>query len=406
MASFLQLPTELRLHIYDHVLADHQHVRKKLQPSNAHFRLLHTCRQIAEEAGTTFHRYVSLLHEHQIHAFVLYAAPSLLSRIEWADVANDGRVFHLPKQDQADAAPDTPLSSLHIALGRMTSLRRLRVFPCRQGLPLNLQNTMSLHRSRRLGLSFERAMFPTRPARLAAYELYLNPDTRVDIFDAVLPDSAVALRFSGEIVARPEAHDAVRMPCLRHVTLHGVTGSYFDRHTVDRCFPDAHLESFTYALGHRLGFEIRNHHLESLAASYGPRLRKLVLLGCSRLSSTVITQCLENLPALEYFALHLVTVDELRSNFVNALPPCLATFKLQVINAWYAVALKDEERALCDSIESVVLLRDMPLQHVCICFRAQIMAEGAREQRWARIAKDRMINLQLGPWEDRMIENM
>ena len=40
---------------------------------------------------------------------------------------------------------DTPLSSLHLALRRMTALKRLRVFQCRQGLPINLQNTMSLH---------------------------------------------------------------------------------------------------------------------------------------------------------------------------------------------------------------------------------------------------------------------
>ena len=100
MASFIQLPPELRLHVYGIVLADHQHVRKKLQPSNAHLRLLHTCRQIAEEAGGTFRRYVSLLHEHQIHAFLLSAQPSLLSQIEWADVANDGRVFHSANGDQ------------------------------------------------------------------------------------------------------------------------------------------------------------------------------------------------------------------------------------------------------------------------------------------------------------------
>lgn len=48
-----------------------------------------------------------------------------------------------PKED---SEPDTaPLSNLHIALGRMTTLRHLRVFQCRQGLPINLQNTMNLH---------------------------------------------------------------------------------------------------------------------------------------------------------------------------------------------------------------------------------------------------------------------
>ncbi|PIL31590.1 hypothetical protein GSI_06292 [Ganoderma sinense ZZ0214-1] len=362
MAPLLALPTELRLHIYDLLLAEHRHVRLKQQPSNAHFRLLHTCRQLSEEAGRTYRRYISLLHEHQIHAFLHFAEPELASQIEWADVANDGRVFQPANKDQEDSETDTPLSNLHIALGRMTSLRHLRVFQCRQGLPINLQNTMNMHRSRRLALGFERAMFPKNAAQLSSYELYISPETRVDLFDGVRPDAIVTLRFSGEILAAAETREAarMRMPRLRHVVLHGVTGNYFDRHTIDQCFPDAHLESFVYALGHRLGFEIRNHHLQSLAAVYGNSLRKLVLLGSSRLSSTTITQALECLPALEYFALHLVTVDELRSNFVNVLPPSLTIFKLQVLNAWYAVPLKSEERALCHSIEELVLLRDVP----------------------------------------------
>lgn len=33
---------------------------------------------------------------------------------------------------------ESPLSSLYVALGRMTSLKRLRVFQCRQGLPFTL----------------------------------------------------------------------------------------------------------------------------------------------------------------------------------------------------------------------------------------------------------------------------
>ena len=111
-------------------------------------------------------------------------------------------------------------------------------------------------------------MFPTLGPSLSSYELFLSPETRVDIFDTVRASNMVSLRWSGEIVARAEADDDMRMPHLRHVTLHGITGNYFDRQTVDQCFPDAHLESFTYALGHRLGFEIRNHHLESLAAAY------------------------------------------------------------------------------------------------------------------------------------------
>ncbi|KAI0375379.1 hypothetical protein BV20DRAFT_1117762 [Pilatotrama ljubarskyi] len=396
--GLLDLPVELRLVIYDHFLADHQQVRRKTQPSNVHIRLVYTCKQIAQEAGPILHRYISLLHERQIQTFLLHAPSSVCTQVEWADVANDGRVFRGVDTDQEDA----PLSSLHVALDRMTALKRLRVFQCRQGLPINLQNTMSLHRSRRLGLRFERAMFPRNAPALHLYELHISPETRVELFDALSPGALVALRLSGEIVAPPGERNLMPVPALRHLTLHGITGNFFDRHTVDECFPGARLEWFIYALGHRLGFEIRNHHLDSLATVYGNSLRRLILLGCSRLSSTNITRCLESLPVLQYFALHLVTVDELRSNFVLSLPPKLMVFRLQVINAWYAVALKEEERGLCDAIESTVLTRDPRYCRVCVCFRTQLMTEEGRRDRWERIARD----LEIGPWENRMVDEI
>ncbi|KAI0756625.1 hypothetical protein C8Q80DRAFT_1264661 [Daedaleopsis nitida] len=409
--SFLDLPPELRLQIYDDFLDEHQRVRLRTQPSNAHIRLLHTCRLIAEEAGSSFRRYISLLHEHQIHAFVLYTDPAFCAQIAWADVANDGRVFHSSANDQPETV--TPLSNLHIALARMTALKRLRVFQCRQGLPINLQNTMSLHRSRRLGLKFERAMFPKDALSPSYYELYVSPETRVDLFQAINPSNIVALRYSGEMVGQkrrkrdgPPDSMSMSMPALRHVVLQGVTGNYFDRQTIDECFPDAHIESFSYALGHRLGFEIRNQHLESLVASHGLRLRKLVLLGCNRLSSTVITQSLENLPVLQFFALHMVTVDDLRSNFVRALPPSLTAFKLQVINAWYASPLLAQERDLCEAFEGEILQRDTPLASVYVCFRDKLLVEGGRKDRWKQIAEDRRFRLHIGPWEDQMMEDM
>ncbi|KAI0673513.1 hypothetical protein C8Q78DRAFT_629755 [Trametes maxima] len=398
---FLDLPVELRLDIYEHYLAEHQRVRKRIQPSNSHLRLLRTCKQIKEEASPTLRRYLSLLHELQIQAALLHAPPSVFAHIQWADVGNDGRVFHRAAgTDQEDA----PLSSLHAALARMTALSRLRVFECRQGLPINLQGTMSLHRSRRLELRFERAMFPQNPPGLSVYEIYVNSEKRVELFDVLPPQNVVTLRLSGEIVAPPG--DRRPMPALRRVILHGITGNFFDRHTVEECFPGARLESFEYALGHRLGFELRNQHLQSLVAVHGSRLRKLVLLGCSRLSSTTVTECLKSLPALEHFALHMVTVDELRSNFVLSLPPRLSVFKLQVINAWYAIALKEEERGFCDAIESAVLLRETPFNRVCICFRTQLMSEGGRRERWARIAHDRHVWLEIGPWEDRAADEL
>ncbi|RDX52060.1 hypothetical protein OH76DRAFT_1400979 [Lentinus brumalis] len=409
-APFLELPTELRLQIYEHFFTTHQHVSQSHQPTNAHIRLLYVCRQITDEAGTHFRHYISLRTEHQISAFILYAAPQFVAQIEWADVANDGRVFQSADENQED----TPLSNLHLALARMTALRRLRVFQCTQGLPINLRNTMSLHRSRRLGLKFERAMFPKGLVSPSYYELYLDPDTRIDLYDAVDPSNIVALRLSGEIISSSsnpskrecDSAQTRSMSGLRHVTLHSITGNYFDRQSIEECFPGAQLESFTYALGHRLGFEIRNHHVESLASAHGRSLRKLVLLGCSRLSSANITQALENMPFLEYFALHLFTVDELRSNFIRSLPLSLAVLKIQVMNAWYAVALTAEEESLCEAIETDILLRNSPLQHVCASFRTALMIDGGRHDRWEQIAASRNVRLDLGPWEHEMVQDV
>ncbi|KAI0639781.1 hypothetical protein C8Q77DRAFT_86036 [Trametes polyzona] len=401
--GLFDLPLELRLQIYEHVLASHQHVRQKNQPTNAHLRLLYVCKQIKEEAEPLLRRYVSLSREHQIEAFLLHAPPSLYAQVKWADVANEGRVFRPAKLGEGE---DSPLSSLHAVLGRMTALKQLRVFECRQGLPLNLQSAMSMHRTRPLALRFERAMFPRGGPALSVYELYTNHDTRVELFDALPPRALVSLRLSGEILTPPEQREPLPVPALRDLVLHSVQGNFFDRHTVDECFPGARLESFAYALGHRLGFELRNHHLESLVAGHGSRLRRLVLLGCSRLSSTVLSQCLEGLPVLEFFALSLITVDELRSNFVLALPPRLAVFKLQVINAWYAIALKDEERGLCDAIESAVLLREKPYKQVCLFFRTQMMTEDGRQERWSQIARERRVQLTIGPWEAPMMDEL
>lgn len=84
-------------------------------------------------------------------------------------------------------------------------------------------------------------------------------------------------------------------------------------------FAGSRLQSFTHTQGHRLGFEIRNIHLESLLDGPVCCLRKLVLLGSACLST--ITSCSHNLPTLEYFALSPVIVSELREK-----PSCPGTF--------------------------------------------------------------------------------
>lgn len=247
-------------------------------------------------------------------------------------------------------------------------------------------------------------MYPSRNSQpLISYELFLDPETMVQPFDAVYSGEIQDLRLSGDchLPIPPKA-----TPSLRHVTLHGVTGNSFDLRTLDEYFPGAQLESFSYAYCHKLGFEIRNRHLESLVNSHPVPLRKLVLLGCSRITSTAIATCLHNLPLLEYFALSLVTVDELRTNFVLALSSKVSMVKLHVINAWYAVPLLDEERAICDAIEDTLLNREIPPTRMWVCFRTRLMSEDGRQERWEEISRRRSIGLSVGPWEKEYLDNM
>lgn len=103
---------------------------------------------------------------------------------------------------------------------------------------------------------------------------------------------------------------------------------------------------------------------------------------------------------LEYFALSLVTVSELRENFILALGRSLRTLKLQVIHAWYAIPLFGEERIICNSLEERILSPKSPLTTIYASFHSRIMTEDGREERWKRIAQAQHLALKIGPWED------
>lgn len=120
----LSLPVELRLRIFDILLNDHRLVIPNKQPSNAHLVLLSTCKQFLHEAGalTGFSKYVSLSHERQISSFLQHAPDSFVSQIEYADVANDGRVVTLSQGTQA-----CPLIGPRY---HTSSELGLRLFPC------------------------------------------------------------------------------------------------------------------------------------------------------------------------------------------------------------------------------------------------------------------------------------
>ncbi|KAL4242152.1 hypothetical protein ABKN59_001867 [Abortiporus biennis] len=396
MSTLLELPSELRLLIYEFYLFAHlqSKVSQQLQPSNEHFRLLRVCHQIRREAADVLHRYVSLHHERQILAFSKNP-PSWLSKVTHADVANDGRFLHTSVD--SDELQKYPLSQLHLALAKLPSLTHLRIFECRQGLPISLHGLKSL----RFSIQFEDAMFPpnstsTNP-HLSSYELFLRTGPTIYVFNSNLPTQSInTLRLSGECHL---ARKTLDVPALQHLALDGVTGNYFDRHTFDECFPNSSLRSFRYNLGIRTGFEIRNKHLESLVNGPGRRLNTLVLLGCHRLSSSAIAQCLRDLTELRYFALSLITVEEMQSNFLACLPTSVSILKLHVTNAWYAVPLLDEERMLCDTIEHDLLVRNPPLQSMRLNIRSQLTILDGRQKKWEQMALGQRLDIHFGPWE-------
>ncbi|KAH7883671.1 hypothetical protein F5I97DRAFT_1929921 [Phlebopus sp. FC_14] len=390
--TFLGLPLDIRLAIYDIVLADHQAIHQSRQPSNAHIRIIHTCRQIHCEAGAIFRKYLSLRNEIEIERYHRYASsfPERTSAVRWADVANDGRILETLHTGQIG-----PASRLYLVLLRLSSLEKLRVFNVRNHHPYAISVPHS-----RYHLDFEGAMFPGLAAQkslpqLQSYELYLDPSTRASPFQLLLSDRVRSLRLSGDCHLTTKA----RFPALCHLTMRGITSNAFDQVRFNVTFAESRLDSFIHAQGHRLGFEIRNVHLESLIVGPGSHLRKLVLLGCTRLTTSVIASCLRDLPTLEYFALSLVTVNELRENFILALGPSLRTLKLQITHAWYAIPLLSKERVICNSLEER-MVAPQSLQTLYVAFHARLMTEDMREERWKRIANARHLTLKLGPWED------
>ena len=244
-------------------------------------------------------------------------------------------------------------------------------------------------------------MFPSQLTQaLLSYELYLSANTRAMLFKQINHLSLTTLRLSGECHLPAES---ALMPALRDVTLLNVTGNYFDRHTFDHCFREASLRSFRYSLGDGIAFEMRDSHLRSLYEGPGRTLRSLVLLGCSRLSSSELSTCLRSLTELNYLAISLVTVEEQRTNFVSAVPSSVAVFKLHVSNAWYAIKLLAEERRMCDAIESDILSRVPPPQAVSLHFRSLLTEEEGRRAVWEELAQRHGIILHVGPWEEQEV---
>ncbi|TFY83590.1 hypothetical protein EWM64_g415 [Hericium alpestre] len=386
--SFLSIPRELRLVIYDQYFAEHRHVPpSRIQPYNDHIRLLRVCRLIAREAAPLFRSYISLRNEHQITAFLCNASSRDLDQIVYADVANDSRVYetdvpHSGRSIQAFATR-RPVSNLHLVLHRH-----------------HLPAMISLLRSVRL--RFEPAMFPgTAPALLSLYELYVDPETRSDLFQVVSPHELQSLRISGHC----QVPGGLDVPALRHLTLHNPVTNDFDIRDIHKTFVGCQLESFAHAFSERLAFELRDKHLPSIV-TLGPHLRKLVLLGCSRLSSDAITSCIAQLPCLEYLALSIYTAftGQLGGNFIEALPNTIQTMKLAMtVNRKFLPSYMQVpsytriEQQVRDTFESR-LLRRSPAPNALFIFLDTLDEDISR--RWTTVAADRGIRLRIGRWDD------
>lgn len=103
-ATFLGLPVEVRLVIYDAYLMEHLQVKQNRQATNGRLRILRTCRQINDEALPILSRYVSLSNEFEINAFTLNTSDAVAARVLWADVANDSRVIMPSKKAREEVA--------------------------------------------------------------------------------------------------------------------------------------------------------------------------------------------------------------------------------------------------------------------------------------------------------------
>lgn len=251
----------------------------------------------------------------------------------------------------------------------------------------------------RLALEFELAMYPSGTAPpLSSYEVYVDAETRVQAFQVISPRSLVRLRLSGEVRLPP----TMETPALRQITLHSITGNHLDRSHLEEPFSGAQFESFVYAQGHRLGLDLRNHHLESINALSRSRLRTLVLLGCSRVSSATIAMCLEQLPRLEVFAISFIGVDEPETDFLRYLPPSVFVLKLHISNTLYALPHLVGERSLCDTLEQSIMVRHRPPKLMALNLRQRLLDEGGRSDRFLKVAQLHGIQLRIGPWESEL----
>jgi hypothetical protein len=244
-------------------------------------------------------------------------------------------------------------------------------------------------------------MFPSgKRQNLTSYEFFVAPNTKLVALHSVPEVNIRRLRLSG-LLRLEEPLESCK--ALQHLTIYGVTGNYLDSRPLPPMEKVA-LQTFQYGQGDRLGFEMRTAFLRSMLSGSHTSLRKMVLLQCSKLSSNGLATCLQSLKSLEYFALSFITVNELRANFIEALPLSMHTIKLKITRARWSSPFYDEERKLCTSLQLWMANSvDRKVLHLYLphIFRGNGIAltTTGEDTDWALMAARHRVDLRLGDWE-------
>lgn len=187
---------------------------------------------------------------------------------------------------------------------------------------------------------------------------------------------------------------------LKHLTIHGVTGSQFDVRPLTG-MDSIGLESFQYNQGSNLGFEISGRLVSSMLAGSHRSLKKLVLLQSVKLSATELTACLRSLLSLEYFSLSLITntVNPLDANLVSAVPVTTRILKLKILHQLFSNPFYEEEQAICESLKRRLAAPPDGKLEIVYLHLPHVIGRYSTQWEWEAMGSDCGVQLYLEDWE-------
>ena len=232
---------------------------------------------------------------------------------------------------------------------------------------------------------------------MSTYELFLPGKTTVTLLSTLRSPFIETLRLSGTI--RLANAPSTTLKNLKHITISDVQGSYFDTRDFFQDFPSiSTLESFICSQTDRLGFELCDHHLHTISTAVDS-LRKLVLIGCRKLTTATIAHCLKQFQRLEYFALALVTTVELEVNFIrDVLPSTIQVLRLAIRNDRWMKEFVDEEGDIYQAVGELMQEAGGVLAEVSLCVRPEFSRDLSWTAWLSGAAYRSRTRLTLDPW--------